>query len=394
MSKVVVSYGMGADSAAILARWHREPDLMVCSWEDVVVLTAMVGDEYSDTARLNEAYMLPLLREHGVRFVQVARKGPRTKDGYVVLDDSRHPEKLHIDGHYKISADMLAAGTIPTSGGTRKCSIHFKGVPLDGWLKDEFKGEPFTHVIGFNADEMSRVERDKSYTNDPSIARTPYYPLVEWGWGRERLERYLEESFGEPWAKSCCTFCPFSVNRKQLPDHLRRWEEEPDAAGQAVFIEHVAMALNPRMSLYSSRTAHGLVEEAGNAAAKSAFETMRDMEHAVYRVRRAFTKTKSGRLQAVRSVRVEASGLEPAEASEALRELAEARGLVLEADGAHERAWGARKVAGEACREELLVAAPAVVREKENPAFAKRWEALGKDEEPAEVPEAGQLKLL
>ncbi|MGW7715570.1 hypothetical protein ACWGKK_14810 [Streptomyces chartreusis] len=38
--------------------------------------------------------MLPLLREHNVRLVQLTRNGHLWKDGFTVLDDSRHAERL------------------------------------------------------------------------------------------------------------------------------------------------------------------------------------------------------------------------------------------------------------------------------------------------------------
>jgi hypothetical protein len=71
---VVASYGMGADSAAIILRWIHEParrdfDLH----HEFVLITSMVGDEYESTRTDVEQVVLPSLREHAVRFIQVGR---------------------------------------------------------------------------------------------------------------------------------------------------------------------------------------------------------------------------------------------------------------------------------------------------------------------------------
>ena len=71
----VLSYGMGVESTAILLRWCLEEDTRPCPLGRLVVITAQVGDEYKDTGRDVEIYMLPMMRCHGIRLVQVARHG-------------------------------------------------------------------------------------------------------------------------------------------------------------------------------------------------------------------------------------------------------------------------------------------------------------------------------
>lgn len=66
---------------------------------------------------LCERYILPLLRAERVRFVEVARCGHLEKEGIVVLADSRSPRSLHMDGAYKLSDELRAAGTVPQFGG-------------------------------------------------------------------------------------------------------------------------------------------------------------------------------------------------------------------------------------------------------------------------------------
>ena len=75
VATTVLSYGMGGEFTAILLRWCLEEDTRPCPLDRIVVITAQVGDEYKDTGRDVETYVLPLMRRHGICFVQVARHG-------------------------------------------------------------------------------------------------------------------------------------------------------------------------------------------------------------------------------------------------------------------------------------------------------------------------------
>lgn len=107
----VLSNGLGVESTCILLRWLEEPAVRDFDLEDLIVITAMTGTEWPDTRRDFEAHVLPRLRQHGVRFVQVARSGHFEGDGITILDDSRCPDKLHADGAYKLMDELLQAGT-------------------------------------------------------------------------------------------------------------------------------------------------------------------------------------------------------------------------------------------------------------------------------------------
>lgn len=65
---------MGLDSTALLLRWLHEPESRDFELQDLVALTAMTGDEFADTERLITAHILHRLREHRIRFVQVAHR--------------------------------------------------------------------------------------------------------------------------------------------------------------------------------------------------------------------------------------------------------------------------------------------------------------------------------
>lgn len=51
-------------------------------------MCAQTGDEWSATLELCEKHMLRMFREHNVRLVEVARRGPSQRDGIVVLQDT------------------------------------------------------------------------------------------------------------------------------------------------------------------------------------------------------------------------------------------------------------------------------------------------------------------
>jgi hypothetical protein len=82
------------DSTAILLRWIFEPASRPCPLENITVITSMTGDEFEDTERDVTTYILPMLREHSVRFVQVARHGAKEADGITILSGTRKPDTL------------------------------------------------------------------------------------------------------------------------------------------------------------------------------------------------------------------------------------------------------------------------------------------------------------
>ncbi len=92
--------------------------------ERTAVLYMATGSEWPETRLLVEEFMLPLLREHGVRFVQLARIGHLKADGFTVLDDSRNPEQLFARGPWTLWDDLESVGTVPQQAGTRKWCVN------------------------------------------------------------------------------------------------------------------------------------------------------------------------------------------------------------------------------------------------------------------------------
>lgn len=294
-------------------RWLSDPSSRDFDLQDLIVITAHTGDEFDQSLRDVEKFVLPELRRHGVRFIQVGRMQRKTTasgEGVVVLDDSTSPQRLYVGG-YKLSDEMLSAGTLPQLGGGRICSVHAKGNCLDPVIASVTAGRRYRHVIGFEAGELARASKDGRFNTE---RRTGWYPLLDWGWDRARCSAFIaERTGGHRWAKSACSYCPFAMatgaGRQAL---VERYRLEPQAGARALFLEAVARALNERQTLIAGSSAAELVAGAGLTEVRSRFEAMLNgCEHAVYEVRR-LTRRSAGRAHGrgitARSVRTVARG--------------------------------------------------------------------------------------
>ena len=72
--------------------------------------------------------------------MEVARRDHLEKDGFVVLADSNAPERMHMEGAYKLSDELRAAGTVPQFGGEHRCALKFKAFVIETWLRERFVG--------------------------------------------------------------------------------------------------------------------------------------------------------------------------------------------------------------------------------------------------------------
>jgi hypothetical protein len=309
---VVMSYGMGVDSTAILLRWLTDPCSRDFDLADLVVITAHTGDEFEQTLRDVEEVVLPALRRHGVRFIQVGRSQRNTTasgQGVVVLDDCTQPERLHLRG-YKLSDEMLSAGTLPQVGGARVCSIHAKANCLEPVIASVTAGRRYRHVLGFEAGETSRAAKDSLFNTE---RRTGWYPLLDWGWDRARCLDFIVETAHRQWAKSACSYCVFAMTTASgRLAVVERYRREPQAGAQALFLETVARSLNERQTLIAGSSAADLVAQADLVDVQARFERMLDeCDHAIYEVRRLTRRSSArphGRGITARSVRARARG--------------------------------------------------------------------------------------
>ena len=391
---VVLSYGLGVDSTALILRWLEEPESRDFPLTDLLVITAMTGDEWPRTGELVERHILPRLREAGVRFVQVARGGRVQGDGIVVLDDTDSPRRLHLAGAYKLSEDMTAVGTVPQTAGNRLCSMKFKGFPIDTYL-EQYAPETTRHAFGYEAGEISRarrcaekmpgrmafgfgkseVGRARRATEYDTPHRRAEFPLIEWDWDRGACQRYIEQVTGVPdWPKSACVYCPFSLTSRAGRERtLVRYDTRPESALEALMLERRSLCLNPRGGLIAGKRLDELIA-AERPKIAAAFRARVDAElHSVYEVRRVWLPNRrpGGKRPSVyRDLRVLSTGS---------RRLCEAkvrkRGVVDDADGI-ERVFLRRRGEVLPTGEHFCVAGPAGAMPKARSAFTDAWQQL------------------
>jgi hypothetical protein len=320
---VVLSYGMGVDSTAILLRWLSDPSSRDFDLADLIVVTSQTGSEFRGSISLCEQHVLPLLKAAGVRFVEIARH-QRSQKGqkFTVLQDSRSPERLHPAGAYTLAREMIEAGTVPQSGGGHLCSIKSKAVPIEAWLAEqpELLGER-VHVMGYAKGEESRSAKDVAARRAAGTLVEPYriafgfsaeeqgriddanefrakkaqvvaeFPLQAWGWDRDACLAFIAEQTGAVWPKSACTFCPFAFSKKDRHLVLGRFEAEPAEALEGLLMEAGALALNPRGKLFKTTGLREALEAAGHTEALALFEdALEAAPWAIYRTRRQFTE--------------------------------------------------------------------------------------------------------
>lgn len=228
---LVVSYGMGVDSTAVLVEFARRalrPDL---------ILFADTGSEKAATY----AYR-PVIDG----FVAAVGFPPVT----VVRYRPRH-------GRYEtLEAECRRKGMLPSLAyGYKGCSLKWKAEPQTRFLKAWpmarqawAEGRRIRHVIGYDAGPKD-LRRGGHVTARVS-ARIPedfWYPLQEWGWDRahcaaeitrDPVIRRVAAAVGVPSVppKSACFFCP-STKPEEL-DALRA--TEPDKLERIVALERAA----------------------------------------------------------------------------------------------------------------------------------------------------------
>jgi len=210
---LALSYGMGVDSTAVLVGWHKlgiRPD-----W----IGHAQVGNEHPETY----AYR-PIIDAWLARV------------GFPAIVDVRYVVKRPKHGHYAtLEENCLVNETLPSLAfGYKKCSLKWKGEPLDAAVEDHFAdviaaGGKVRRAIGYDAGPCD-AKRGGVETPGPWIWE---YPLRAWGWDRSRCETEIAAAGLPVPPKSACFFCP-STKPDELLQLARR---HPDLARRAVELE-------------------------------------------------------------------------------------------------------------------------------------------------------------
>lgn len=187
---LVVSYGAGVDSTAILIEFIRlgiKPDL---------IMFANTGGEKPETYQYIKL-MNEYLASHDYPQITIVQYIPK-----------RAPYK-------SLEENCTVNGTLPSLAfGYKSCSLKWKVQPQDkycnNWLpaRDTWNaGQKVLKVIGYDNGEKDgkrahRIGDDKKYKY--------WYPLRDWGWDRPRCaEEIIKAGLPLP-IKSACFYCPAS----------------------------------------------------------------------------------------------------------------------------------------------------------------------------------------
>lgn len=295
--KKVLSFGLGLDSTGVLLSVLDNPaDYGIAKdFSDFFVMTALTGFEFPDTIAAVQKHVLPRLREKNVRYVQVARAGPRDGDGVAVVSDTTNPGKMFSRGPWTLMDELEANGTVPQFAGDHLCSLKYKAWPQDRLQLAQAGGETVGKLFGYNADEHRRAAKaNKHQTRRDKEAGTQTfaldYPLIRLGLDREGVKGFVTDKLGVAMPKSYCPVCPFSGVCSPQPDHLERLRKFPSLAARVLRLEYVSMALNSNSSLYKDDTLFRRVTDDQNNDALGEFAAgLDEQDWSVYRLQRAYT---------------------------------------------------------------------------------------------------------
>lgn len=215
---LVVSYGMGVDSTAMLVGLHQReirPDAIVFS---------DVGNEMPDTyAYADEIDAWLASVGFPARTIVRYRQSKRRPDGktYTTLEEN-----------------CLVNATLPGLAFNRKsCSLKWKGEIIDRHVRNLFaediaRGVKVQRAIGYDAGPCD-MKRGGIESKGPWQW---IYPLRDWRWDRTRCEHEIAAAGLRVPCKSACFFCP-STKPAELIQLAAR---HPDLARRAVVLEDTA----------------------------------------------------------------------------------------------------------------------------------------------------------
>lgn len=190
---LVVSYGAGVDSTAMLVEFVRR------QIRPEYILFADTGGEKDETLAflpVMDAY----LRKVGFPGITVVRHAPR--------------DFKHWPPYSTLEENCLTNGTLPSLAfGFKSCSQKWKIAPQHTYLKHQLKiqeqwrrGRRVVRCIGFDADPADL--RRRNHVGDPQDRYYEYrYPLIDWGWSRARCQEEIARAGLPVPPKSSCFFC-------------------------------------------------------------------------------------------------------------------------------------------------------------------------------------------
>lgn len=175
---VVLAFGIGVQTVAEMVRNHKSYKYLVFS---------DTGDEKPETYHYLITYVLPFVKANNINFVVV-------KNGkYISLYD-------YCFVHRQVPMRNF-----------RWCTDKFKRQPINKFIKSlgATKQNPVIKAMGISADEIERINGDKSQDKEPKYVKLSY-PLIEANLTREDCKKIIIESGLPVPVKSGCWYCPFA----------------------------------------------------------------------------------------------------------------------------------------------------------------------------------------
>lgn len=243
----IFSNGGGVQSsAALVLSAQGKIDFPIHLWSNV-------GDDSEHPASIKyvREVLMPYAAKHGIEFHEL-RKTRQDGEERTLYQEIMRPESNAI----KIPVRMTNGAP-----GNRSCTVDFKILVIDKWLKNNgaTKEKPAKIGIGISVDEIQRAGRGK----ETNYSRREY-PLLDLAIRRiDCLEIVREAGLPEP-PKSSCYFCPF--HRPQVWAEMRR--DEPELFEKAAQIEDrlIARQLSKgRQPVYLTDKARPIREAIGAA---------------------------------------------------------------------------------------------------------------------------------
>ncbi|MDA3961907.1 MAG: phosphoadenosine phosphosulfate reductase [Planctomycetota bacterium] len=217
---LVVSYGMGVDSTALL---------VMLEWQGIrpdAIVFADTGSEKPET------YAYATVIEPWLQRV-----------GFPALTIVKNPSP--IAGHASLIENCLDNRTLPSLAfGRHSCSLKWKVSPNDAWVSSQdwaraarSADAQVLRLIGYDASAPDLRRRNKALrVTDPAGPYAFSYPLCESQITRDRCKEIILGAGLPVPVKSACTICPASHKEEVL------WlaQHHPDLLAEALRVENLA----------------------------------------------------------------------------------------------------------------------------------------------------------
>jgi hypothetical protein len=187
---LVVSYGLGVDSTAVLVGLQQRgirPD---------AILFSDTGSEKEETYD----YLVTInawLQSVGFPLVTVVRNAPR---------------KFKYNRYSTLAGNCISNRTLPSLAfGKKGCSLKWKGEIMDRWVNRVYgQNTAVYRAIGYDCSpaDNKRFAHAQGKANAGRKGDVFIYPLQQWGWHRIECAKQIAAAGLPVPPKSSCYFCP------------------------------------------------------------------------------------------------------------------------------------------------------------------------------------------